>query len=155
MSSETVKYGQLYKYLESLGYKAQIIEKHIVFRTPQRELPVILPKAAKTDDVRASHLAAVERILLLDGVVNGGQLPSSMGSKPSAFKASTSKSSRVKSLINETSHFSAANSKAPLVKSSVTKGAHVKSAITKASRTTASNPKALLVKTIKAKSSKS
>jgi hypothetical protein len=155
MSSETVKYGQLYTYLESLGYKARVIEKHIVFRRPQRELPVILPKAAKTEDVRASHLAAVERILVLDGVVNGGQLPSSMGSKPSASKSSTSKSSRVKSLINKASHISAANSDAALVKSPAAKGAQVKSAITKASHMKASNPKAPLVKTTKAKSSKS
>jgi hypothetical protein len=155
MSSETVKYGQLYKYLESLGYKAQVIKKHIIFRTPQRELPVILPKAAKTEDVRASHLAAVERILVLDGVVSSGRLPSSMGNKPSASKASTSKSSRVKSLVNKASHFSAANSNVALIKSSVAKGAHVKSAITKASHTKASNPKAPLVKTTKAKTLKS
>jgi hypothetical protein len=142
MSSETVTYGQLYKYLESLGYKAQIIEKHIVFRTTQRDLPVILPKAPKTEDVRASHLAAVERILVLDGVISGGQLPSSMASKPTALKASASKSSRVKYLINNRSHFSDANSNAALVKS------------LKASHTKASNSKAPLVKTTKAKSSK-
>src|SRR5271154_3777781 len=111
MSSNTMKYGQLYNYLESLGYKAQFIETHIVFRRSQSELPVILPKASKTEEVRASHLAAVERILVLDGVVAGGQLASSMSRRYSAFKSSKSKAP----------HAKAAKAKAPYVKAAKAK----------------------------------
>jgi hypothetical protein len=145
MSSNTVKYGQLYNYLESLGYNAQVIEKHIVFRSPERELPVILPKASKTEEVRASHLAAVERILVLDGVVGGGQLPSSMSRRYSAFKSSISKASHVK----------AANAKALHVKPANANALHVKPANANASHSKAANAKASHVKALKARSSES
>ena len=141
MSSKTMKYGQLYDYLESLGYKAQIIEKHIVFRTPQRELPVILPKASKSEEVRASHLAAVEKILVLDGVVGGGHLPSMTDRKYSAFMSPGTKASHVKASMTKASH----------VKASMTKASHIKASMAKASHVKASMAKASQVKAIKAK----
>ncbi len=107
MSSKNVKYGQLYNYLESLGYKAQFIEKHVVFRGPQRKLPIILPKASITEEVRPSHLAAVERILVLDGVVSGSQLPSSIGRKYSPLKSSIAKASHAKTAKAKASHLKA------------------------------------------------
>jgi hypothetical protein len=107
MSSKKVTYGQLYNYLESLGYKAQFIEKHVVFRGPQRKLPVILPKASNTEEVRPSHLAAVERILVLDGVVCGGQLPSSISREYSTLKSSIVKASHGKTAKAKASHIKA------------------------------------------------
>jgi hypothetical protein len=145
MSSNIMKYGQLYDYLESLGYKAQIIDKHIVFRRPQRELPVILPKAGKTEEVRASHLAAVEKILVLDGVVAGGRLPSTTSGKYSAFKPSGAKASHGKASMAKASHVKTSMTKASQLKASMTKASHVKASVAKAS----------YVKAIKAKNSQS
>jgi hypothetical protein len=141
MSSSTMKYGQLYDYLESLDYEAQIIEKHIVFRRPQRELPVILPKARKADEVRASHLAAVEKILVLDGVVAGGRLPSMPGRQYSALRPSGAKASQVK----------ASMTKASQVKRSMTKASHVKASLPKTSHFTSPVARASHVKAAKAK----
>jgi hypothetical protein len=116
MSSNTMKYGQLYDYLKSLGYKAQSVDKHIVFRMPRGELPVILPKAPKTDEVRTSHLAAVERILLLDGVVGSGQLPSPMSRERSSFKSSAASVSHGKAPKAKASHVKTAKARASDIK---------------------------------------
>jgi hypothetical protein len=155
MSSSAMKYGQLYNYLESLGYKAQVIEKHIVFRMPHRELPVILPKVGKTQEVRPSHLAAVERILVLDGVVRIGHLPGAMSPTYSASKTSSAKLSRVKATNSKAVHVKAANSRAAQLKATNSKAAHVKATNSQAVHAKAANSKAAIAKAIKAKSSKS
>jgi hypothetical protein len=151
MSSSTMKYGQLYDYLESLDYEAQIIEKHIVFRRPQRELPVILPKARKADEVRASHLAAVEKILVLDGVVAGGRLPSMPGRQYSALRPSGAKASQVKASMTKASQVKRSMTKASQVKRSMTKASHVKASLPKTSHFTSPVARASHVKAAKAK----
>jgi hypothetical protein len=74
MSSEKVRYGQLYGYLSRLGYSAKVAPTHIVYRKAGRKLPAILPNVPKTTEVPPSHLTAVKHILMLDGVVPAGQL---------------------------------------------------------------------------------
>jgi hypothetical protein len=157
MSSNTLNYGHLYSYLESLGYKAQFIEKHVVFRMPQRELPIILPKAAKTEEVRPSHLAAVERILVLDGAVGGGQLSSSMSRTHSSFKRSTANASHGKAAKSKASHFKAAKAKASHVKAAAKpKALHFKAAKSKASHVkAAAKAKGSYAKALKARGSES
>lgn len=152
MSSKALKYGQLYSYLESLGYKAQIIEKHIVFRMPHRELPVILPKVSKTEEVRPSHLAAVERILELDGIVSSGRLPGATSPTNSAFKTSSAKLSHTKATDSKAAHFKAASGAAH-VKAANSKAADAKAANSKGAHLKATNSKAAQAKAIKAKGS--
>ncbi len=74
MSSERIRYGQLYDYLVSLGYCAELAPTHVVYRKSGYRLPVVLPKASRTEEVPPSHLAAVGRILELDGIILAGPL---------------------------------------------------------------------------------
>ena len=74
MSSERIRYGELHDYLASLGYRAELAPTHVVYRKSDRRLPVVLPKTSRTDEVPPSHLAAVGRILELDGMIVAGQL---------------------------------------------------------------------------------
>ena len=74
MSSERIRYGQLYDYLVSLGYRAVLAPTHVVYRKSGYRLPVVLPKASRTEEVPPSHLAAVGRILELDGIILAGPL---------------------------------------------------------------------------------
>jgi hypothetical protein len=74
MSSERIRYGQLYDYLASLGYDAELAPTHVVYRKAGSRLPVILPKTSGTEEVPPSHLAAVGRILELDGIILAGPL---------------------------------------------------------------------------------
>jgi len=73
MSSERIRYGQLHDYLASLGYAAESAPTHVVYRKSGRRLPVVLPKTSRSEEVPPSHLAAVGRILELDGIIRAGQ----------------------------------------------------------------------------------
>jgi len=68
-----IQYGHLDEYLTSLGYRSTSAPTHVVYRKKGRKLPIILPISSKSDEVSLSHLAAVEQILILDGVVAPGQ----------------------------------------------------------------------------------
>ena len=74
MSSERIRYGQLYDYLDSLGYRAELAPTHVVYRKSGHRLPVVLPRTSRTEGVPPSHLAAVGRILELDGIILAGPL---------------------------------------------------------------------------------
>ena len=73
MSFERIRYGQLHDYLASLGYAAESAPTHVVYRKSGRRLPVVLPKTSRSEEVPPSHLAAVGRILELDGLIVSGQ----------------------------------------------------------------------------------
>jgi hypothetical protein len=73
MSFEPIRYGQLHDYLASLGYRAEAAPTHVVYRKSGRRLPVVLPKTSRGEEVPQSHLAAVGRILELDGIILTGQ----------------------------------------------------------------------------------
>ncbi len=79
MSSRGINYGELHSYLCSLGYRRKTAPTHVVYEKIGKELPVILPKVSKKEPVRLSHLATVEQILVLDGVIKKGQLAYSIG----------------------------------------------------------------------------
>ncbi len=74
MSSEPIRYGQLHDYLDSLGYRVELAPTHVVYRKTGCRLPVVLPRTTRTEEVPPSHLAAVGRILELDGVIVAGPL---------------------------------------------------------------------------------
>jgi hypothetical protein len=79
MSSKATNYGEQHSYLTSVGYKRKTAPTHVVYERIGGELPVILPKVAKKEAVRLSHLVAVEQILVLDGVIEKGQFAYSVG----------------------------------------------------------------------------
>jgi hypothetical protein len=79
MSSKTMNYGELHSYLTSLGYERKTAPTHVVYERISGRLPVILPKVAKKEVVRVSHLVAVEQVLVHDGVIEKGQLGYSIG----------------------------------------------------------------------------
>ncbi len=73
MSSNTIRYSHLHKYLTSLGYNRRVSPTSVVYSKKGEKLPIILPKSPAREVVRQSHLVAVEQILLLDGVIDKGQ----------------------------------------------------------------------------------
>ena len=101
MNSKKIVYGQLHDYLTSLGYDRQVFPTHVIYRNPEYELPIILPKTSRRDEVSSFHLMSVEEILKLDGVIVAGQFgvappPTRKAAKPKARKTKAHKSDPAK-----------------------------------------------------------
>ena len=98
MNSKKVRYGQLDEYLTSLGYKLEAFPTHVIYRKKGHRLPIILPKTSKTQEVWPPHLASVEKILMLDGVIGPGHFILSANHKggPPKRKVSRVKVPKVK-----------------------------------------------------------
>ncbi len=79
MASKAMNYGELHSYLTSLGYERKTAPTCVVYEKIGKGLPVILPKVSKKETVRLSHLISVEQVLVLDGVIEKGQLGYSIG----------------------------------------------------------------------------
>ena len=74
MSTDMIRYAQLSNYLASVGYSARLAPTHVVYSRSGSRLPIVLPKTSRTEEVSPFHLAAVGRILELDGVIERGRL---------------------------------------------------------------------------------
>ncbi len=73
MNSKKIVYGQLHDYLTSLGYEREVFPTHVIYRNPEFELPIILPKTSRKDEVSSFNLTSVKGILKMDGVIGAGQ----------------------------------------------------------------------------------
>jgi hypothetical protein len=74
MSSKRVRYGQLYSYLESLGYRPEAGPTYFVYRNPGTRLPIFLPKRPKTEEASNFNVLSVQHTLELEDVVEPGHL---------------------------------------------------------------------------------
>jgi hypothetical protein len=104
MSSKTICYGELHGYLISLGYRRRSAPTHVVYKKSGKKLPIILPKTSELDAVSPFHLAAVERILVLDEVVDAGRFAYLMGrfSTKRVSRKSTSKAGSIEAINVDT-----------------------------------------------------
>jgi hypothetical protein len=101
MNSKRIVYGQLHDYLTSLGYEREVFPTHVIYRTPEYELPIILPKTSRKDEVSSFNLTSVEGILKLDGVIGAEQFgvappPTRKPAKPKTQKTKARQSGPTK-----------------------------------------------------------
>ena len=101
MNSKKIVYGQLHDYLTSLGYEREVFPTHVIYRNPEYELPIILPKTSRRDEVTSFNLTSVEGILKMDGVIGAGQFgvappPTRKPAKPKTQKTKAPKSGPAK-----------------------------------------------------------
>jgi hypothetical protein len=74
MPPKRIRYGQLYSYLESLGYRPETGPTYFVYRHLGTRLPIFLPKRPKTEEASKFNLLAVQHTLELEEVVGAGHL---------------------------------------------------------------------------------
>jgi hypothetical protein len=84
MSRKRIRYGQLYNYLESLGYRAESGPTYLVYRRPDTRLPIILPKRPKTEDAWPPNVVMVQHTLELEDIVEPGHLYFTINGPPAA-----------------------------------------------------------------------
>jgi hypothetical protein len=116
MSFKSIRYAELYRCLTALGYHAYPAPTHVVYRKSGSTLPVVLHQASETEEVSPAHLAAVGRILELDGVIGRGQLALALdratGSAPAVkSKRKTAEAERVKGTNAKTEGVKSTNGK--------------------------------------------
>lgn len=91
MSTDTIRYAQLSNYLASVGYSARQAPTHVVYSKSGARLPIVLPKTFRTEEVSPFHLAAIGRILELDGVIGRGRLLPSIKHATAKHRATKAK----------------------------------------------------------------
>ncbi len=140
MPAKRIRYGQLYNYLESLGYRAEVGPTYFVYKKRGTRLPVILPKRPKTEEASNFNLMSVQHTLQLEDVVGPGHLyftingaarrrktkttrPKAADSKPAEPKPASMKKAKPKAASTKAAKPEAASIKAPKPKATGTRAA--------------------------------
>jgi hypothetical protein len=84
--NKRIRYGELYSYLESLGYRAESGPTYLVYTRPDTRLPVILPKRPESEEAWPPNVVAVQHTLELDDVVEPGHLLFTINGAPRVLK---------------------------------------------------------------------